>query len=557
MDSTQNNTPIKTNHLGIPEETALQIGMRLKQERLQQGKNIPDIAFKTKIREQYLTAIEAGSWENLPPGLNGRGLIRNYARELVVAIPELEPQAIREFIQYFEQPHPQTLSQTKAEEIRHKEKSSALPHQPVRQRNPVQTHVPKVNNSPEIQTPDLESIVGFKLSDLPSDPYSKNNDKNAKNVLKEDPNVPRVTVDSVLSQYVSQSEDIKPVKISKKEVAEEIVTAKPIEEQKPVLEPIVPKETERIPASFLMKKEREEEVVVTPELKEEKIVAAAPAMPEPQAPLFIQPQQDKISVFQDLKLDDSIANPVVLKPQETDLREKLPGMPYHTPTSKLKPVAAFAFGLTVVAFAVGTYNWSRQNNLIRPSIDKLEEVTQKPAEVAPISPEINADLPQENLEAQLGLPDDGEQNLTANSPDTNIEPSETLNSAPQVAVKEPAVETPQVTNTTVQTSSQVQLSAQPPAPKPEAGQEAIGGLKTAVLQLSADVEIKVTSDGKVVQQGVKGPGEVKVSFQKQAEIYVKDGSKVSLSYGGWNHGALGSEGRKRRIILKGQTYSAN
>ncbi len=82
--------PNDKNALGVTYETAALIGKRLRQAREIKRLSPSQVSARVKIRDRYIEAIEIGDWDVLPPGLNGRGLIRLYARELNVAIPEFE-----------------------------------------------------------------------------------------------------------------------------------------------------------------------------------------------------------------------------------------------------------------------------------------------------------------------------------------------------------------------------------------------------------------------------------------------------------------------------------
>ena len=88
-----NKTPSDQTGLGVSQQVANDVGNRLRLARETSGKTSQMIAQKVKIREPYLFAIEQGFWNELPPGLNGRGLVRIYARELSVPVPELEPKS--------------------------------------------------------------------------------------------------------------------------------------------------------------------------------------------------------------------------------------------------------------------------------------------------------------------------------------------------------------------------------------------------------------------------------------------------------------------------------
>lgn len=79
---------------------------------------------------------------------------------------------------------------------------------------------------------------------------------------------------------------------------------------------------------------------------------------------------------------------------------------------------------------------------------------------------------------------------------------------------------------------------------------------TAVLTLSESIEIQVTADGQRIYSGRHEAGKVNIKFNKRAEIFVQDGSKARLKYAGWEHGALGQQGRKRRIVLNATPFSS-
>lgn len=81
---------VEKNALGVEYNTACLVGTRLKEAREEASYSTEYVAKKAKIRERYIDAIELGDWDILPPGLNGRGLVRLYAKELGVSLPEFE-----------------------------------------------------------------------------------------------------------------------------------------------------------------------------------------------------------------------------------------------------------------------------------------------------------------------------------------------------------------------------------------------------------------------------------------------------------------------------------
>jgi cytoskeletal protein RodZ len=90
MNMTQAAYQNDKNALGVTYETAALVGSRLRQAREHKKLSPSQVSARVKIRDRYIEAIEIGDWDVLPPGLNGRGLIRLYARELSVSIPEFE-----------------------------------------------------------------------------------------------------------------------------------------------------------------------------------------------------------------------------------------------------------------------------------------------------------------------------------------------------------------------------------------------------------------------------------------------------------------------------------
>jgi len=63
---------------------------RLKNARESKALNISSISNRIRVREEFLWAMESGNWNELPPGVHGRGLIRLYAKELAVSVSEMD-----------------------------------------------------------------------------------------------------------------------------------------------------------------------------------------------------------------------------------------------------------------------------------------------------------------------------------------------------------------------------------------------------------------------------------------------------------------------------------
>lgn len=92
----------------------IRAGQRLQEKRLEKGLNLEEVAQKTKIRLNFLSAIEKGDYSELPSVAYAQGFVRNYASFL--GLPEKEILALfrREFD---EKKHyrvlPQGLTKTK------------------------------------------------------------------------------------------------------------------------------------------------------------------------------------------------------------------------------------------------------------------------------------------------------------------------------------------------------------------------------------------------------------------------------------------------------------
>lgn len=75
----------------------IRAGQRLQEKRLEKGLNLEEVAQKTKIRLNFLSAIEKGDYSELPSVAYAQGFVRNYANFL--GLPEKEILALfrREF----------------------------------------------------------------------------------------------------------------------------------------------------------------------------------------------------------------------------------------------------------------------------------------------------------------------------------------------------------------------------------------------------------------------------------------------------------------------------
>src|SRR6266446_1412810 len=73
------------------------VGERLRKERLRKRLSLDDIARGTKIRHQFLEAIEDGQYNKLPSTAYAQGFVRNYAEYLGLSSREILALFRREF----------------------------------------------------------------------------------------------------------------------------------------------------------------------------------------------------------------------------------------------------------------------------------------------------------------------------------------------------------------------------------------------------------------------------------------------------------------------------
>jgi len=58
------------------------LGAALRERREALGASLAEVEAATKIRQKYLSALEADEWQLLPGEVVGRGFLRNYAAYL-------------------------------------------------------------------------------------------------------------------------------------------------------------------------------------------------------------------------------------------------------------------------------------------------------------------------------------------------------------------------------------------------------------------------------------------------------------------------------------------
>ena len=75
----------------------IRVGQRLRDERLRKGMTIEEVARSTRIRAEFISAIERGNYKNLPSGAYVQGFVKNYISFLGLPSRELLAMFRREF----------------------------------------------------------------------------------------------------------------------------------------------------------------------------------------------------------------------------------------------------------------------------------------------------------------------------------------------------------------------------------------------------------------------------------------------------------------------------
>lgn len=75
----------------------IRIGQRLAEERSRRGLTIEEVAKATKIRPQFIKAIETGNYKELPSSAYAIGFVKNYLTFLELPIRQFLPMFRREF----------------------------------------------------------------------------------------------------------------------------------------------------------------------------------------------------------------------------------------------------------------------------------------------------------------------------------------------------------------------------------------------------------------------------------------------------------------------------
>ena len=604
MDTSGNRTA-----LGVSSDVAQLVGERLRRAREAIGRSTSILSAKIKVREHYLVAIENGEWDELPPGLNGRGLVRIYARELSVSVPELDQganQAVMPAEQDAQAPYqvgPNKESRTDREFgaqrvqpaaepaiVRAAEmpaRTNALKSATVKQKSSLETspanRAPTTNVgaktsariglTPEEQpidvtTPDVASILGISLDMFdepsvtknPSQPTSRDRGEDKRNTP-----VPR---------RGNSEEEVLPIT-----AAESIVTPDETPVSGSQSEPTVHSQEASKTSGKLSnrkgakKHSRANDHIVHSEAEsvggDDSSTQAAPVISAPLEPTPAVTAATNEPVA-------SVANPseelATSAPTESGVSAAEAYLKSHasadratetTEGSDVVVSSKLRWAVGLLAACVGVLIVGRmllsEPQPIAPDESALIVQPSEPTETSPVeapaegtndaqvalNPALsNEPVTPENLQAPNVV--DSSITETESSPEQVVDAGGEVNTGTAAGVSDTSIDSEE--------PSVVENSAIDTLASSANAVSSLQGASAAVLKLTEPVEIQLTVDGARIFNGRHEAGDIDLKFEKRLEIFVQDGSKAVLNYSGWNHGALGQSGRKRRIVLNSASF---
>jgi cytoskeletal protein RodZ len=561
--------------LGLLAADAVAIGRRLAEARESRRLSVTDVARKVKIREHFVQAIEKGDWSSLPQGLHGRGLVRSYAKELGVGIPELDPsahlspsnakveraeqvlaeevvrtQTIRTYPSSDGPTRSPGMMSATARRSAVGDKGVAKPaatRESALQRNPAPP-AQKIQRSEiaqrggfgdsddetplDVVTPDIAAVLGLDPREVVPEPKIQDD---VPDHLEDPKSVPQVRVDDVLgfgvvdsSEHHGHHED------------HDADTLPGFREPSPsVVEAAQAPAIDEMMASVAMPKAAVSQDPLA--AAQQTVVTHEPEQPVSGIHSYVeqiartQPTPSAHGgAYGDVRSDEADASPSrarrsnrwrsVLVLGMTAAAMVAFGVFYLVPLSQHRePLRIEDMGQDPV---------SGVDPLIE-STDTMSSGVDVETVVAPSDSQASdaKDLPQE-----AAPPDAAETTQAPTPPEA------------QVATSEQDVQPAEVAPTPIPQDSAATVA---PSPAPNV----LGaGSALAVLHVKSPVAVQIRAGGQVLVQGTQSPGPLSFRFSDKAEIIIDDGSKADLEFADWAHGPLGHPGRKRRIILNSAAF---
>ena len=413
----------KLNKLGLSDEQSQIIGERLKDARISLRLSLKDLSTKIKIQEHFLKGMEEGSFDILPTPVHGRGLLRVYAKELKVELPELN------------QTH------------RSVENQSELIN-----KNSTGKNFKAESSKNTIITPSLHDILGIDLTQKTKKQkeHKRKEQTNAKEALNTEKNKEETAIPHPKIIHSS------PVKVEKKESTQAYLT-----KEKKTVSPLG-----EIGKNLLL---------LLGQLKG--IFSKNKSLKWPIISLFViimiclAGLTLKVMVVKQNTDKDIVSLPI------SQNKEQGPEKTFESEELSQRPV-------------IGLKNEEQYDKLNEKNEEAFENEVQQKVE---------------------DTPEGQERKTIANEPPKT-------DSISTIAAPEKVLES----------------------------------AKEATLNIIESVELRIIVDGKQTHSGITKAGIYKLVFNKQADLFIDDGSRVKLNYENWDLGVLGHEGRKRKIVLNAQ-----
>lgn len=638
--------------LGVNSDIAQQVGARLRKARESIGRSTSALSAKIKVREHYLVAIEEGQWNELPPGLNGRGLIRIYARELSVSVPELD-QAANQTVMPAEHDaqapyqiggakrdvsvereaanvrpavdvHTPSASLPRVAEVPARTNTLTTPSRNLRAGDSV--HAPRTSGYPnashramemtpeeeplDVVTPDVASILGISLDMGDMQPPQQKVRPLSTAVPPAGQPEPLAVAAAVLGVEIPAPVQ-QPVQVSAP-VQPVLEVIAPVEQVAEVSAPVQQPAQAAAPAETQMQShqhtnqhgkknkkhgrgrhERDSSSVQPSEYNLESSFAAGET--NAVQPVQAQSSDDNqntapIAEAQTLSPDAAAApetptleNSVGLSAAESYLRShsqdaatsESPERSEQTSGSRGFKIALGLLAACVLVLVGGrlltqekgvtsnseeTKSAAQETSAADGAIGS-ESAPPKPAEASAAAGENPAQATQANVDQGVAAP-------VANAQSSQTDPAAASASAPASSATDSSnsdsagsQSSAAVLPTVATAANAASAEEAAPATSEDSAAKPLNklnatGAAAAVLTLSEPIEIQVTADGQRIYSGRHEAGKIDIKFNKRAEIFVQDGSKAKLKYSGWEHGALGQAGRKRRIVLNADAFSS-
>lgn len=552
--------------LGVSGDTAKSIAERLVTARIQKGLTIEELSRRVKIREHFTQAIESGDWSALPTGLNGRGLIRLCARELGVPVPELDPSAhltegnarveLAQQADTNETIREHTIRTLKPGAVANPVERGAPPDLIYRSVSRGKSVVKTRRGAPVVpQDAAWPEATAHQISSNPahSNPLSSDSDSLADDVVTPD-------IEDVLGLNLQASDDA--ASVSDAVPADQPST---LAEHTPTSDAEDP---EDVPAVDLFGSLGMEAGPVELEQSGSSVGNEKPLSHEVPKTVPLGLIDDRAGVS---SADTAVTQPDGIIRGEQVVQASLGDRGRRRGASHAGLYIKVG-GLTLVLAAVIVFalavlrrgNTGTERTLAIRDLSGASVVRSSAAETVPIEAAVQTDKDASSqVGDELGGPAESHASIKGAAVEGTSEAALKVEAVasgegPEKSSVDRGVEPDPVSaaSLSVDPAKALSTGAAPQQAAQTSGVETLGtGSARATLRIAASVELQVRADGRVVISGVRDPGEVEVLFDQKAEILTEDGSRISLQYGGWDHGRLGHEGRRRRLILHASPFT--